>query len=239
MPTNGDLAAARQAVTEAIRMYEAQADQALPLTVRFANDSGMNLLHTAAVTATLQQDDAVAAEYVAAVLTMPVPHRDIVLSAIECAALLAIRRKKHALALTLMAGTTSIGRPVQTFWAQQLEAASSAAQRAIGITAARAASATGSAMTVPQLTDLAVGGGLPIEEDPTGVLTRREFEVALRVADGLTNAQIAKDLSISARTVASHLANIRERLNVRSRVDVALWVTRTGKFPAAAVLTRP
>jgi len=226
--TGGDLVAAREAITESLRMYEAQADQALPLTVRFANESGMNLLHTAAVTATLQRDDAAAAEYVAAVLTMPVPHRDIVLGAIECAALLAVRRKKHALALTLIAGTTSVGRPVQTFWTRQLEAATSAAHQAIGAAAARSASAAGSVMTVAQLTDLAVGGGLPIEEDPSGVLTRRELEVALRVADGLTNAQIAKELSISARTVASHLANIRTRLDVRSRVEVALWVTRTG-----------
>jgi DNA-binding CsgD family transcriptional regulator len=32
----------------------------------------------------------------------------------------------------------------------------------------------------------------------------------------------------NARTVASHLANIRAKRNVRTRVEVALWVTRTG-----------
>ncbi|GLY93987.1 LuxR C-terminal-related transcriptional regulator [Actinoplanes sp. NBRC 103695] len=227
--TSGDLVAAREAITESIRIYESRSDRSLPITARFANHSGMSLLHTAAVTATLQRDDAAAAEYVTAVLTMSVPDRDTVLSAIECAAILAVRRKQHMLALTLLAGTTTRGRPVQDFWTRQLEAAKSAAQHAIDPAAAVAASAKGSSMTVAQLTDLAVSGGTPIDEDLTGVLTRRELAVALRVADGLTNAQIAKDLSISTRTVDSHLMNIRAKLEVRTRVEVALWVYRSGK----------
>ncbi|MEV7629806.1 LuxR C-terminal-related transcriptional regulator [Actinoplanes sp. NPDC089786] len=219
---NGDPAAAREAITESMRMYESQADWALP----YANDSGLSLLHTAAVAATLEHDDAAAAEYITAVLTMPVPRRDIVLSAIECAAILAMRRKKHTLALTLIAGTAAVGRPVQAFWTRQLQETTRAAEQAIGPAAAQAASAAGPLMTIPQLTDLALSGGLPIDEDPTGTLTRRELAVAVQVAQGLTNAQIAKGLFISVRTVASHLANIRSRLNVRSRVEVALWVSR-------------
>ena len=43
-------------------------------------------------------------------------------------------------------------------------------------------------------------------------------------------------LSISARTVASHLTNIREKLDVRTRVEVALWVSRTRRH---ADLPRP
>ena len=226
--TSGELVAAREAITESIRIYESRADQALPIASRFANHSGMSLLHTAAVTATLQREDAAAAEYVTAVLTMPVPDRDIVLSAIECAAILAVRQEKYALALSLIAGTTSVDRPVQPFWTRQLEVAANAGQRAIGLAAARAASAKGSSLTVAQLADLAVSGGTPIEEDLTGVLTRRELAVALHVAKGLTNAQIAKELSISTRTVDSHLMNVRAKLNVRTRVEVALWVSRSG-----------
>lgn len=74
-------------------------------------------------------------------------------------------------------------------------------------------------------------GGGPSDEDPAGVLTPRELAVALLVADGRTNGQIAHELSISVRTVATHLANIRTTLNVRSRVEVALWVTRTVSRP--------
>jgi predicted ATPase/DNA-binding CsgD family transcriptional regulator len=232
---SGDLKAAREAITEAIGIYESLADQARPLADRFANHSGMSLLHTAAVTATMQGDNAAADGYVSAVLTMSVPDRDMVLSAVECAAILAVRRKQHTIALTLLAGTTSVGRPVQTFWKQQLEAATSAAQHGIGVTAAREASATGLSMTIAQLTDLAVSGGLPNDEDLTGVLTRRELAVAVQVANGLTNAQIAKELSISSRTVASHLTNVRAKLNVRTRVEVALWVSRTGRQPDAEI----
>jgi DNA-binding CsgD family transcriptional regulator len=231
--TSGDLVAASETITESLRMYESRTDQALPLVDRFANHSGMSLLHTAAVTATMQRDFAAAAEYVTAVLTMPVPDRDIVLSAVECAAILAVQRKKYAHALTLIAGTTFVGRPVQAFWTRQIEAATSTARHAIGLASARAASATGSSMTVPQLIDLAVSGGLPIDEDRTGVLTHRELAVAMQVANGLTNAQIAKELSISARTVVSHLTNIRAKLDVRTRVEVALWVSRTEKYAEA------
>lgn len=234
---SGDLVAAREAITESIRMYQSRTDQELPLADRFASHTGMGLLHTAAVTAILQRDDTAAAEYVTAVLTMAVPDRDMVLSAVECSAILAVWRHKHALALTLIAGTTSVGRPVQTFWTRQLEAATAAAQHAIGPAAARTASAAGLSMTVPELAELAVSEGRQSEEDSTGTLTRRELAVALQVADGLTNAQIAKALSISARTVASHLANIRAKLNVRTRVEVALWVTRTGKSATGAERT--
>ena len=48
-------------------------------------------------------------------------------------------------------------------------------------------------------------------------LTRREREVALRVAEGCTNPQIARQLGISTKTVANHVASIFERLGIRAR----------------------
>ena len=52
-------------------------------------------------------------------------------------------------------------------------------------------------------------------------LTRREREVAALVAQGLTNAQIAKELFISERTVDHHVEKILKKLNLRSREQVA------------------
>jgi DNA-binding CsgD family transcriptional regulator len=60
-------------------------------------------------------------------------------------------------------------------------------------------------------------------EDPTGNLTRREREVATLVARGLTNRQVAEELSISERTVANHVAKMLSKLGLRSRAQIATW----------------
>src|SRR5207237_2458164 len=57
-------------------------------------------------------------------------------------------------------------------------------------------------------------------------LSTREREVALLVADGLTNRKIAARLFISERTVESHLERIRRRLGFHHRSEVAAWIGR-------------
>ena len=64
--------------------------------------------------------------------------------------------------------------------------------------------------------------------EPAGVqprLTGRELEVARLVADGLTNHSIAVRLSIAPRTAEAHVENIRRKLEVRSRAQIAAWIT--------------
>jgi non-specific serine/threonine protein kinase len=56
-------------------------------------------------------------------------------------------------------------------------------------------------------------------------LTRREREVALLVARGLTNGQIASELSVSRSTANNHVARILRKLGLRSRAQIAAWVT--------------
>ena len=51
-------------------------------------------------------------------------------------------------------------------------------------------------------------------------LTPREMEVAQLAAQGKRNSEIARDLHISIRTVETHLANIYDKLNVRSRAEL-------------------
>ncbi len=55
-------------------------------------------------------------------------------------------------------------------------------------------------------------------------LTEREFEVAELVTEGLTNQAIARRLSVAPRTIDSHVDNIRRKLEVRSRAQIAAWV---------------
>jgi DNA-binding CsgD family transcriptional regulator len=62
------------------------------------------------------------------------------------------------------------------------------------------------------------------EEDMSG-LSPREHEVAALVAEGLTNQDIGRRLFITARTAETHLENIRRKLGVRSRAQVAAWFT--------------
>jgi DNA-binding CsgD family transcriptional regulator len=56
-------------------------------------------------------------------------------------------------------------------------------------------------------------------------LTARELEVAGLVAEGLTNQAIASRLSIAPRTAEAHMENIRRKLQVRSRAQIAAWAT--------------
>jgi DNA-binding CsgD family transcriptional regulator len=56
-------------------------------------------------------------------------------------------------------------------------------------------------------------------------LTGRELEVAGLVAAGLTNQAIARRLSVAPRTAEAHVENIRRKLGVRSRAQIAAWVT--------------
>ncbi|HSS10815.1 MAG TPA: LuxR C-terminal-related transcriptional regulator, partial [Acidimicrobiales bacterium] len=55
-------------------------------------------------------------------------------------------------------------------------------------------------------------------------LTPREREVADLLAEGLSNRQIAGRLYISERTAEAHAENIRRKLGVHSRTQVASWV---------------
>jgi pimeloyl-ACP methyl ester carboxylesterase/DNA-binding CsgD family transcriptional regulator len=56
-------------------------------------------------------------------------------------------------------------------------------------------------------------------------LTDRELEVAELVAEGLTNSSIARRLSVAPRTAEAHVENIRRKLEVHSRAQIAAWVT--------------
>jgi len=59
-------------------------------------------------------------------------------------------------------------------------------------------------------------------------LSERETEVAHRVADGLTNRQIARLLGISEKTVETHLRNIFRKTGLASRAQLAVYITRSG-----------
>jgi DNA-binding NarL/FixJ family response regulator len=59
-------------------------------------------------------------------------------------------------------------------------------------------------------------------------LTSRQQEVALLVAQGLTNREISRRLQLSVRTVESHVDNIFSRLGFHNRARLAAWAQHTG-----------
>jgi DNA-binding CsgD family transcriptional regulator len=65
-----------------------------------------------------------------------------------------------------------------------------------------------------------------VSGDP--LLSERELEVLRLVAEGRTDAQIARALVISSHTVHRHVANIRTRLGVPSRAAAAAWAVENG-----------
>ena len=55
---------------------------------------------------------------------------------------------------------------------------------------------------------------------------RREQEVVVLVARGLTNRQIAQELFLSERTIENHVSKILRKLGLASRAEIAAWATK-------------
>jgi len=54
----------------------------------------------------------------------------------------------------------------------------------------------------------------------TGGLTALELQVALQVAKGLTNREVAGVLFLSPKTIEFHLTRVYRKLDVRSRAEL-------------------
>jgi predicted ATPase/DNA-binding CsgD family transcriptional regulator len=100
------------------------------------------------------------------------------------------------------------------------------ARQAAGPGRARAAEERGAAMDWAAAAEYALlltedlGPPLPTSAPALGRLSAREKELVNLVARGCTNAQIAAELSISVRTVSSHLDRIRDKTGCRRRADL-------------------
>src|SRR5262249_5906808 len=58
---------------------------------------------------------------------------------------------------------------------------------------------------------------------PWHPLSEREFEVAQLVAAGLTNRQIAEQLTLAPKTVSAHVEHILNKLGAARRTEIAAW----------------
>jgi DNA-binding NarL/FixJ family response regulator len=92
------------------------------------------------------------------------------------------------------------------------------------IEAVRAA-AGGDALISPSITVRLLQHLTPAHRRTAAIpLSQRELDIALSIAKGRTNQEIAAELFISLSTVKTHITRVQGKLGVRNRVEIAAWV---------------
>lgn len=92
----------------------------------------------------------------------------------------------------------------------------------------------GHAILDPAITRAVVSGYVSRPSPPSGELaepsplTPRELEILILVAEGNTNAEIARKLYISEKTVQTHRSNILDKLNIHDRTELVRYAIRQG-----------
>lgn len=94
------------------------------------------------------------------------------------------------------------------------------------------AAAEGDALIAPSVTArllarLADSAPATQPRQPIVPLTEREEEVAVTVAQGRSNAEIATQLHISLSTVKFHIGSLMSKIGARNRVEIAIWAYET------------
>ena len=64
------------------------------------------------------------------------------------------------------------------------------------------------------------------DQDKIDLLTNREIEVLIQVANGMFNKEIANSLGISERTVKNHVSNIFKKIDVNDRTQAAVFAIK-------------
>jgi DNA-binding CsgD family transcriptional regulator len=83
--------------------------------------------------------------------------------------------------------------------------------------------------------ELRAAGGRPRPRrdwSTTEELTPQELQVALTIAQGLTNPEAAATLFLSRKTIEFHLGNVYRKLGLRSRTELTRHFTTTGALDA-------
>jgi predicted ATPase/DNA-binding NarL/FixJ family response regulator len=157
-----------------------------------------------------------------------------VLFGLDAFAFLAVKTREYRHALLLAGAAAAVRDAVGTItfpqWQSRIDEAVDLAGRVLGPEAAAAAYAEGRRLSLAEAIDLALAGppprAQPSAEPDVGGLSRRELEVALLVATGLTNRAIAKRLGIAERTIETHVANAMNKLGFNNRSELTAWVVQ-------------
>jgi DNA-binding NarL/FixJ family response regulator len=96
------------------------------------------------------------------------------------------------------------------------------------------AAAAGESLISPQIAAKvlqrlrAQGTSTDVAEKVTAELSDREIEVLKLIANGKDNAEIARELFISPKTVKNHISNILMKLQIENRIQAAVYAVRSG-----------
>ena len=123
---------------------------------------------------------------------------------------------------------SAIGAPLDRAARQHLERSLHHARGALRPEAADAAWLAGRMLSVDAAVKEALSPGGQTGDVQTTLLTAREREVAVLIAQGLTNRDIAQKLVVSERTAENHVQHVLNRLGLRSRAQVAAWAVHNG-----------
>jgi DNA-binding CsgD family transcriptional regulator len=143
----------------------------------------------------------------------------------------------HAEAATLLAASDALSPARREEfaetppWVRRRQEALREARQVLGQDQVGAAEQRGAAMSVATAAEyvlLVTTPAQPADPPELGQLSTRERELVTLVAQGRTNAQIAAQLSISVRTVGSHLDRIRAKTGCRRRADLTQLTLTAG-----------
>jgi DNA-binding CsgD family transcriptional regulator len=109
-------------------------------------------------------------------------------------------------------------------WAPLVAEARRQITTSLGKSGARQAVQVGRAMTLDRVVELAnaslMASSIVSRAGEVAEVTRRERDLLVLLAEGLTDKEIGEKLFISVRTVRSHLDRIREKTGCRRRADL-------------------
>lgn len=88
--------------------------------------------------------------------------------------------------------------------------------------------AAGRGALSPEVTRAVMTHAAPVTMKPPVVLTDREIEVLELVAQGLTTAEIARDLAIASSTVKTHVRNFLGKLKAANRTEAVALAIEQG-----------
>ncbi|MFN0074837.1 MAG: ATP-binding protein, partial [Chloroflexota bacterium] len=160
---------------------------------------------------------------------------------IEELACVAAAREQYARAAALLGASAMLFDRISTssipYWQMGPEAAAEACRAELGSEDFQRRWSAGQSMTVERAVNYALRDDDQVPPEPGSSwarLTHRETETALLVAQGMTNREIAAVQVVTVKTVETHVSRVFGKLGLRTRAQLAAWVTlSSGGDPSA------